>query len=127
MYSSTNGLQIRTDHVCMTGDLFGVTALDEDFTPINQMIKYYKFGFGRTTDYVNEEIRLGRITRDEGIRLVKEYDHKCNSEYIKNYCDYLGIDTGFFWDKVRDAANRDLFDVSDDGSINAKFTVGVGL
>ena len=38
------------------------------------MIKYFKYGFGRVSDYVNEEIRLGRISREEGIKLAEKYD-----------------------------------------------------
>lgn len=127
MYSCGYGLQIRSDDVSETGDLFGVTALDEDFTPINQMIKYYKYGFGRTTDYVNEEIRLGRMGRDEGIELVKQYDHRCSPDYISNYCDYLGISVVQFWDKVRKASDTRLFDIQANGLIVPQFTVGVGL
>ncbi len=56
MYSVAGGLQIREDPVENTGDLRGVTSLDEDWVTLNQMIKYYKFGFGRVTDYCNEEI-----------------------------------------------------------------------
>ena len=37
-YSCGTGLEIRTDGVEKTGDLYGVTALDEDFTPVNQLI-----------------------------------------------------------------------------------------
>lgn len=127
MYSCGYGLQIRSDDVSKTGDLFGVTALDEDFTPINQMIKYYKYGFGRTTDYVNEEIRLGRMSRDEGIELVEKYDHCCSPDYISSYCDYLGISVMQFWGKVRNASNTRLFDIQASGLIVPQFTVGVGL
>jgi N-acetyl sugar amidotransferase len=127
MYSCLNGLETRADPVSLTGDLFGITALDEDFTPINQMIKYYKFGFGRTTDYVNEEIRLGRMTRTDGIDLVSEYDHSCSEVYIANYCDYLGIQISEFWLKVRESTNRTLFNVSYAGEITRKFVIGVGL
>lgn len=127
MYSCGYGLQIRSDNVLETGDLYGVTALNEDFTPINQMIKYYKFGFGRTTDYVNEEIRLGRISRDEGIELVTKYDHCCSQKYIENYSDYIGISIENFWKQVRASVNKDLFNILEDGSIERKFTVGVGL
>ena len=127
MYAAPNGLKLRTDGVEATGDLFGVTALDEDFTPINQMIKYYKFGFGRTTDYVNEEIRLGRMTREEGIDLVTCFDDKCSPEYVARYCDYLGISVDQFWEKVRRNCDRRLFDVAVDGSIARRFKVGVGL
>ncbi len=68
MYAATSGLHVRTDTVENTGDLAGVTSLDEDWVTLNQMIKYYKFGFGRVTDYVNEEIRLGRLTREGFLR-----------------------------------------------------------
>jgi N-acetyl sugar amidotransferase len=127
MYSCCYGLEIRNDDVSTTGDLYGVTALDEDFTPINQMIKYYKFGFGRTTDYVNEEIRLGRISRNEGIELVSKYDHCCAPEYIKNYSDYLGICVEDFWKQVHGSVNHQLFHIHADGRITRKFEVGVGL
>ena len=53
------------------GEYVGVTALDEDWTPWNQMLKYLKYGFGRTTDYVNEDLRRGRLTK--AIRLVKRF------------------------------------------------------
>jgi N-acetyl sugar amidotransferase len=127
MYSCGDGLEIREDRVGKTGDLYGVTALDEDFTPINQMIKYYKFGFGRTTDYVNEEIRLGRLSRVDGIKLVEEFDDACSPAYIAKYCDYLGITVAAFWAQVHAATNRRLFDIHADGRITRKFTVGVGL
>lgn len=127
MYSCGNGLEIRSDLVEDTGDLFGVTALDEDFTPINQMIKYYKFGFGRTTDYVNEEIRLGRMTRERGIALVERYDDACSPDYIARYCEYLGIGVETFWGQVHAATNRTLFDIAPDGRITRRFQVGVGL
>ncbi len=39
-------------------------------------IKFLKYGYGRTTDYASREIRLGRMTREEGLALVKKYDAK---------------------------------------------------
>lgn len=126
-YACVNGIEIRTDGVEKTGDLYGVTALDEDFTPINQLIKYYKFGFGRVTDYVNEEIRLGRISREAGIRLVEQYDDAQDEKYIKDYCDYLDIPVEAFWEKVKASTNKNLFSIEADGSIRRKFKVGVGI
>jgi N-acetyl sugar amidotransferase len=126
-YSCGNGIEIRVDGVEKTGDLYGVTALDEDFTPVNQLIKYYKYGFGRVTDYVNEEIRLGRLSRCDGIRLVEDYDDAKDEKYIEDYCDYLGISTKKFWDKVKASVNEQLFSIENDGFIRRKFKVGVGL
>jgi len=38
-------------------------------------LKYLKFGYGRATDDASTEIRHGRMTREEGIEMVKKYDH----------------------------------------------------
>lgn len=127
LYSAANGLQVRTDTVENTGDLRGVTSLDEDWVTLNQMIKYYKFGFGRVTDYVNEEIRLGRLTREEGTRLVTEYDDSCSLDYIADFSDYIGISINDFWKQVHASVNRNLFDIRPNGRIERKYQVGVGL
>lgn len=127
MYSASNGLQIREDTVANTGDLLGITSLDEDWVTLNQMIKYYKFGFGRVTDYANEEIRLGRMSRERGIELVENHDDACSDEYIGSFCEYIGISTEAFWDKVHASLNRELFNLDDKGNIMRKFKVGVGL
>ncbi len=37
-------------------------------------LKYLKFGYGRATDDACTEIRFGRMTREEGIEMVKKYD-----------------------------------------------------
>ena len=126
-YSCVNGLEIREDTVQHTGDLFGVTSLDEDWVTLNQMIKYYKFGFGRVTDYANEEIRLGRMTREKGISLVEAYDDASCDEYIDSFCAYIDIPVTRFWEQVRASVNQELFSVDRDGSIRRKFKVGIGL
>lgn len=127
MYSAANGLQIREDTVENTGDLHGVTSLDEDWVTLNQMIKYYKFGFGRVTDYANEEIRLGRMSRETGIQLVEQYDDACADEYIESFCSYIDISVKQFWEQVYGSVNRNLFSIESDGTIRRKYKVGVGL
>jgi N-acetyl sugar amidotransferase len=126
-YACANGLEIREDTVENTGDLYGVTALDEDWVTLNQMIKYYKFGFGRVTDYVNEEIRLGRMTREQAIAIVEKYDDACSDEYIESFCDYIDISVEHFWEQVYASLNRDLFTLASNGTISRKFKVGVGI
>jgi N-acetyl sugar amidotransferase len=127
MYAAVSGLQIRDDTVANTGDLLGVTSLDEDWVTLNQMIKYFKFGFGRVTDYVNEEIRLERMTREQGIELVTRYDDACAPGYIASFCDYIEISVEDFWAHVRRSVNPALFDIDESGRITRKFKVGVGL
>lgn len=126
-YSCLDGLEIREDKVENTGDLYGVTALDDDWVTLNQMIKYYKYGFGRVTDYVNEGIRNGDMTREEGIKLVEKYDDSCSNDYIESFCDYIEITVEQFWRQVKQNVNLDLFTISSNGKISKKFKVGKGL
>lgn len=126
MYSVCKGLKIRNDGLERTADMYGITALDEDFTPVNQYIKYLKFGFGRITDYVNEDIRNGRLSRNEGIEIVEEFDGVLDGFYVQRYCDYLQITQTEFYDKIYSASNRALFDM-EHGKPKPKFSVGVGL
>lgn len=42
---------------------------------IHDYLKYIKFGYGRCTDHVCKDIRDGKMTREEGVELVKQYDH----------------------------------------------------
>ena len=94
-----------------TGDISNASMLDEEFTNINMMIKYYKFGFGRATDYVNEEIRLGLMSREKGIQIVREYDGICDESIIKSYCNYVDIKVDEFWEIVYSYTNKDLFEI----------------
>jgi hypothetical protein len=91
------------------------------------MIKYYKFGFGRTTDYVNEEIRLGRMSRYEGIEIIEAYDGKCSDKLIEDLCCYLKISVKDFWNNIAPIVNRDLFDSVAENQWIPKFKVGKDL
>lgn len=126
-FSCVNGINIRTDTIENTGDPLGVSALDENWVTLNQMIKYYKFGFGKVTDYMNEDIRLGRISRRNAVPIVKKYDGACSNEYIESFSEYIDISIEQFWDVVKTNANQNLFKIKNDGSINPRFKVGIGL
>ena len=77
------GLENTSRKAKLTGDYSQVAMLDEDFTHINNMIKYYKFGFGRATEFVCESIRLGQLSRKKAIDIVKKYDGVCSDHIIK--------------------------------------------
>ena len=126
-FATLRGLDIRNDHPSQMGDPLGVTALDEDWTPMNQMIKYLKYGFGRVTDYVNEDIRIGRMTRDEGIELVELFDGNCDPKYIQSFCDFIEISIEEFWATVDKGVNKKLFRKICQGKYEKLFKVGLGL
>jgi N-acetyl sugar amidotransferase len=126
-FSALRGLDIRNEPPQDLGDHVGITSLDENWVSLNQMIKYLKYGFGRISDYVNEDIRNQRITREEGINLLKKYDGTCSPKYIKSFSDYIGITVEEFWKQVDQSVNTDLFIKHGLGKYEPKFEVGSGL
>ena len=72
--------------------------LDTDLTQVNQLLKFIKFGFGQCMDHACYDIVDKKISREEGINLVRKYDGKCSSKYIKLFCDYIEISEKEFWD-----------------------------
>jgi hypothetical protein len=126
-FSALRGLDIRREKPWDIGDPLGVTSLDEDWVTLNQMIKYLKFGFGRVTDYINEDIRNGRMTREQGVELAEHYDGTCAPRYIQSFCDYIGISLDEFWLQVDESVNPVLFEKEGLGQYKPRFKVGVGL
>ena len=126
-YAALRGLEVRNEKPWLTGDAVGISALDEDWVSLNQMIKYLKFGFGKVTEYVVEDIRIGRITREQGISLVERFDGSCSDDYIESFCRYIEISAKDFWEQVDKAVNLDLFVKEGLGQYTPKFKVGTGL
>lgn len=117
------GLKVRTDPPEQIGDLWGFTGLDEDCRIVNQMIKYYKFGYGTVIDQVCDAINLGVMTREEAVELVRKYDGKCDYSFIKWVCGFLEITEEQFWDTVDSVMNKDLFEKNSEGKWVATFEV----
>src|SRR5436189_2176859 len=125
-FSTLRGLEIRNEKPWEIGDPLGITSRDEDWVTLNQMIKYLKYGFGRIANYVNEDIRNERMTREEGIELNKKYDGTCSPAYIKSFSNYIGITVEEFWRQVDKSVNTDLFVKEGLGKYKPKFEVGTG-
>lgn len=109
-FAIKHGLTIREDfNPEDIGTYVPFAQMDSDLVQVNQMLKYYKFGFGQCTDYACYDIRDSLISRDEGIELVEKYDGKCHLRYIEKFCDYIGITESEFWQVVNRFVNKELF------------------
>lgn len=127
IFSVLNGLNINKKDYRITGDYLKTSMLDEEYTNINMMIKYYKFGFGRTTDYVNTLIRNGEMSRKKAIDLVDKLDGICSDEIINDFCKYIDISPTYFWKIIKKFINPNLFKVLKNQRPVKKFIVGEGI
>ena len=129
-FAKAHGLQpIEGNDPNLTGKLNPYAAVDTyPLQAVNQMLKYYKFGFGYATDEVCYYIRDGRMSREEAIRLVQQYDGKCGEKYIREVCGIMDITVEEFWQVVDRFVNKKLFRKDPaTGEWKPKFKVGYGL
>ena len=66
-------------------------SLDDQIDGFHYYLAYIKFGIGRTTSDSAHEIRDGKITREEGVALVKRYDGEFPNKYYKEFLEYCSI------------------------------------
>lgn len=58
------------------GSVVDYENLDNHQTGIHDYFKFLKFGFGRATDLVSIALRRGRITRKQGLEMIRLHDGK---------------------------------------------------
>lgn len=128
-FARAHGFRGRQDHdPNLTGRLSPYTSIDADMQIVNQMIKYYKLGFGFVTDEVCYNIREVGLDREEGIELIEKYDGKCDARYIREFCEYIDISENEFWETVNKFVSRELFRKDEvAGKWVPLFKVGQGL
>lgn len=61
-----------------------------NYMNLHDQLKLYKHGFSKVTDHACREIRHGRLTRDQGVALVRAYE-QIPAEYSQLFCDWLGV------------------------------------
>jgi N-acetyl sugar amidotransferase len=71
-------------------------SLDDELDGFHYYLGYVKFGIGRATSDAAHEIRDGKITRDEGVMLVKKYDGEYPVKYLENFLNYCEINENEF-------------------------------
>jgi N-acetyl sugar amidotransferase len=74
-----------------------ISNLDDRYeNGIHDLLKFIKFGYGRASDHASKDIRMGYMTREEGIEMVRKYDHVVSSD-LQYWLDYVGMTEDEFW------------------------------
>jgi N-acetyl sugar amidotransferase len=71
---------------------------------IHDYIKYLKYGYSKVTDHASREIRLKRMTRETGIKMVEKYTSK-EPDDLNLFLEWLNIGKDEFFnyiDRFRD-------------------------
>jgi N-acetyl sugar amidotransferase len=63
----------------------------------HDLLKFVKFGYGRASDHASKDIRSGYMTREEGIEMVRKYDHVVSSD-LYHWLEYVNMSETEFWE-----------------------------
>ena len=65
------------------------SSIDDKIDPFHYYTTLIKFGIGRCTYDAAQEVRNGKITRDEAVYLVNKYDTEFPKIYFKEFLNYI--------------------------------------
>jgi N-acetyl sugar amidotransferase len=58
---------------------------------IHDYLKFIKFGYGRGTDHATKDIRAGLMSREQGIEMVRKYDHVKPRHDLERWLKYVDM------------------------------------
>ncbi len=61
-----------------------------NYMDLHDQLKLCKHGFSKVTDHASREIRHGRLTREQGLALVRKHE-QAPAEYSQLFHDWLGV------------------------------------
>lgn len=88
-------------------------SLDDRIDGYHYYLAYIKFGIGRTTSDAAHEIRDGKITREEGIALVKRYDGEFPKKHFEEFLEYCSITAEQFHEVIDSWRSDHLWEKKD--------------
>jgi N-acetyl sugar amidotransferase len=65
------------------------SGIDDKIDTFHFYLTFIKFGLGRASYDAAQEIRNDKITREEGINLIKKYDNEFPKKYFKECLEYM--------------------------------------
>lgn len=69
------------------------------YSGLHDYLKFLKWGYGKATDHASREIRFGRLTREEGIALVRKYQDR-KPEDLPLFLEWIGMSEEEFFNKI---------------------------
>lgn len=76
------------------------SSIDDKIDPFHYFTTLIKFGIGRATYDAAQEVRNGKILRDEAVILAKKFDTEFPKKYFYEFLDYIDTTENEFWEII---------------------------
>lgn len=90
---------------------------------VHDYLKYLKCGYGKATDHATRDIRLKRMTREEGIELANQYDQVLPEESIDLFLDWIGMSRKQFFEIMNTHRNPKYWRKNKNGKFILKSSI----
>mgnify|MGYP003338000689 CR=1 FL=1 len=116
-YYAVDNTGFEANPVRTEGSYSKYSSIDDKIDPFHYYTTLAKFGIGRATYDAAQEVRNGKITREEAVALVKKYDLEFPQKFFPEFIEYIGVTEAEFhatidkyrsphlWEKVGDKWN----------------------
>lgn len=109
--SEHTGFQANTERT--EGSYSKYSSIDDKIDPLHYYTTFVKFGIGRATYDAAQEIRNGKISREEGVALVRRYDAEFPAKYFREILEYMDISEERFREVIDKARSPHLWEMKD--------------
>lgn len=113
-YYAVDNTGFQANPVRTEGTYSKYSSIDDKIDPFHYFTTLIKFGIGRCTYDAAQEVRNGKITREEAAYLVKKYDTEFPEKYFKEFLDYIDTTEVEFWDVINKHRSPHLWKKVDD-------------
>ena len=108
-YASKNtGFKSNTERT--EGSYSKYSSIDDKIDTFHYYTTLIKFGIGRATYDAAQEIRNDKITRDEGVSLVRKYDQEFPNKYFSDFLNYISVSESEFWQIINKFRSKHLWE-----------------
>ncbi|WP_353628710.1 N-acetyl sugar amidotransferase (plasmid) [Sulfitobacter sp. TCYB15] len=76
------------------------SSIDDKIDMFHYFTTRIKFGIGRATYDAAQEVRNGKITREEAVHLVQKYDGEFPAKFYEDFLEYIDTTDDEFWATV---------------------------
>jgi len=98
--------------------------LEDFFQDTHNYLKYLKFGYNRCTDHASMEIRHQRMTREEGIEMIRKYEHLVKPKNLDHFLKFLNITEQEFENSIEHLRDNSMWEKDTQGKWNLLDWIG---
>jgi len=99
-YYAVENTGFRPNSERTEGSYSKYSSIDDKIDTLHYFTSFIKFGLGRASYDASQEIRNKKITREEGVALVKKYDAEPPKKYLQDMLNYMDISIDDFWEII---------------------------